>query len=83
MKQKLRKLEGTGNYKGVAILRYTFKDQAYFLIPPSTTSADMYTVLYNENCEYICAPGGGISGKGSGICPDLNKAKVDTVYKMK
>ncbi len=30
---------------------------------------DQYNYLYNENCEIVCAPDGGITGNGDGNCP--------------
>ncbi len=32
---------------------------------------DFYNNLYDANCELICAPDGGITGEGSGDCPEL------------
>lgn len=31
---------------------------------------DHFTELYNQNCELICSPRGGISGGGAGDCPE-------------
>ena len=34
---------------------------------------DMFYEVYNANCEYVCAPAGGFTGKGDGRCPDFNQ----------
>ncbi len=33
---------------------------------------DQYTTLYDANCNYICAPSGGLTGKGDRKCDDFN-----------
>ena len=44
---------------------------------------DMFYAVYNANCNYICAPSGGFTGRGDGLCIDFNeKAKlVKVVWK--
>lgn len=32
---------------------------------------DQYNYLYNNNCEIICAPDGGLIGSGDGNCPNF------------
>ena len=34
---------------------------------------DMFYEVYNANCEYVCAPSGGFTGRGDGRCPDFNQ----------
>ena len=29
------------------------------------------STLYDENCNKICSPDGGIAGNGDGLCPDF------------
>jgi len=33
---------------------------------------DCFNELFDENCDYVCAPSGGISGGGDGNCPTWN-----------
>ncbi len=47
--------------------KYYFNNQYVYLL--TYDGADMKENLYNENCELICSPAGGISGLGDGICP--------------
>lgn len=37
----------------------------------SSDCCDQYNILVDENCNYICAPSGGITGKGDGKCADF------------
>lgn len=32
---------------------------------------DQFNFLYNEKCEIVCAPDGGITGNGDGSCPEF------------
>ena len=36
---------------------------------------DQYDSVYDDHCRFICAPGGGFTGKGDGKCPDFDQAK--------
>jgi len=40
---------------------------------------DQYNYLYNENCEIVCAPDGGIIGSGDGNCPEFSSEVVKTL----
>jgi hypothetical protein len=42
--------------------------RVYLLIKPC---CDQYNELYDSNCNYLCAPSGGLTGKGDGKCPDF------------
>lgn len=33
---------------------------------------DQFNYLYDEDCNQVCAPDGGISGGGDGNCPQFN-----------
>jgi hypothetical protein len=42
---------------------------------------DQFSTLYNADCEKVCAPDGGFTGKGDGQCPPgLDKAKKTLVW---
>ncbi|MBY0478067.1 MAG: hypothetical protein K2Q24_10505 [Chitinophagaceae bacterium] len=47
------------NYKGKRVFHFA----AY--------CCDVYGELLDENCNYICAPDGGITGGGNGACTDF------------
>ncbi|HYK55988.1 MAG TPA: hypothetical protein VEV15_05880 [Flavisolibacter sp.] len=47
---------------------YNGKRVFYF----SSNCCDRYNVVFDEKCEYVCAPSGGITGKGDGKCADFS-----------
>lgn len=56
------------------INEYEYNGQTVYLI--SAPCCDQYNTLVDQNCNTICAPSGGITGKGDGKCPDFSeKAK--------
>jgi len=60
---------------------YNYNGKRAFLF--SSDCCDNYNVLLDENCNYICAPSGGFTGKGDMKCTDFTeKAKlVKVVWK--
>src|SRR4030095_10907770 len=55
----------------IKVDEYTYNGQRVFLF--TAPCCDHYNVLYDENCKEICAPSGGITGKGDGKCPEFDK----------
>jgi hypothetical protein len=60
---------------------YNYQGQQVFLF--TSPCCDQYIVALNKNCEYICAPSGGYTGKGDGKCADFysSAAYVRLVWK--
>jgi hypothetical protein len=57
------------------VTEYIYKDKRVFLF--SSDCCDNFNLLFDENCNYVCAPSGGITGKGDMSCTDFtDKAKV-------
>lgn len=52
------------------ISSYLFNGKKVYLVLPDC--CDQYISLYDENCNYLCAPSGGFTGRGDGKCPDFN-----------
>lgn len=51
------------------IIEFTLKNGGkYYYVPPYC--CDMFSALYDSECNYVCAPDGGFSGQGDGHCPD-------------
>ena len=48
---------------------YRYNGKTVYLL--TANCCDQYNTLIDENCNYICAPSGGLSGKGDGKCPDF------------
>ena len=38
----------------------------------SSDCCDQYNMVYDSQCNYVCAPSGGITGKGDSKCEDFN-----------
>ena len=54
---------------------YQFKGKSVFVF--SADCCDFFSTAYDENCNYICAPSGGFTGKGDNKCPDfIREAKM-------
>jgi hypothetical protein len=51
------------------VWRYTYQGETVFLVVPDC--CDQYISVYSSKCVLICSPGGGITGKGDGKCPDF------------
>lgn len=51
------------------IWRYAYNNQLVYLVKPDC--CDQYEQVYTYDCSKICAPGGGITGKGDGKCADF------------
>jgi hypothetical protein len=59
--------------------RYNGKKVYYF----SSNCCDQYNMVYDEQCNAVCAPSGGLTGKGDMKCNDFNEKaeKVKLVWK--
>lgn len=53
------------------IHEYIYNGRTVYLI--SADCCDQYDTLVDSNCQYICAPGGGIANMGDGKCTDFYK----------
>jgi hypothetical protein len=49
---------------------YSYNGKRVFYF--SSNCCDQYNVVYDENCNVICAPSGGFTGKGDNKCADFN-----------
>ena len=53
----------------ISVFQYLYNNQLVHYI--SAPCCDIYTTLYDENCNIICSPSVGITGKGDGKCSDF------------
>jgi hypothetical protein len=51
------------------VWQYTFDGKKVYYIPPYC--CDIMGELFDEDCNLICHPDGGIAGSGDGLCPDF------------
>ena len=74
----LRKFIRTSNPQPIEITRYLYNGKTVYLVIPDC--CDQYISLYDENCNFLCAPSGGLTGKGDGKCSDFyDKATKGTL----
>src|ERR1043165_457416 len=48
---------------------YDYKGQKVYYMKPSC--CDQLSKLFDSNCNFICSPDGGLTGRGDGKCPDF------------
>lgn len=58
-----------------SIYRYTYKGQTVYYVPPQC--CDQYSTLYDAGGQVLCAPDGGIDGRGDGKCPGFLQERTD------
>jgi hypothetical protein len=51
------------------VYRYLYKGQVVYFIPERC--CDIPSQLYDADCNLVCAPDGGYTGKGDEQCPDF------------
>ena len=49
--------------------QYTYNGKTVYSI--SSDCCDQYNMVVDESCGSLCAPGGGITGRGDGKCADF------------
>ena len=57
------------------VYRYQYKDQYVYLF--SSNCCDQYNYLYDKDCNVICAPSGGFTGRGDGRCSNFDQMSSD------
>ena len=58
-----------------SITQYTYKGKIVFYVPPQC--CDQFSDLYDESCNLLGHPDGGITGKGDGKFPDFSTEAKD------
>jgi hypothetical protein len=57
------------------VYRYFYVDKYVYLF--SSDCCDQYNYVYDKDCRMICAPSGGITGKGDGKCPNFEQVATE------
>lgn len=63
--------KGTPSNGPLEVNEYLYNNKTVYLF--TARCCDQFNVLYDANCNTICAPSGGFSGRGDGKCPDFEK----------
>lgn len=65
---KISEFTKDSTYDTGGIWKWEVDKKWYFYV--SAPCCDQFNYLYDEDCNIICAPDGGIAGTGDGNCPD-------------
>ena len=57
------------------VFSYQYKGKTVYYIPPKC--CDIPSTLYDADCNIICSPDGGFSGRGDGRCPDFFTSRTE------
>ena len=72
VQEKIDAIKGQPRWNPPAqVDEYTYKGKTVYLF--SADCCDQYTTLYDAQCNIICAPSGGMTGKGDRKCTDFNE----------
>ncbi|GAB3826896.1 DUF6970 domain-containing protein [Hymenobacter jeollabukensis] len=58
----------------IRILSYQYQGQTVYY--ETSPCCDQFTTLYDAKGNVLCAPDGGITGRGDGKCPDFEKNRT-------
>jgi len=73
IQQKIDLIKALPNWNPPAeVNEYIYQDKHVYLF--SADCCDQFNELYDNNCKYICAPSGGITGKGDMKCTNFSAA---------
>lgn len=70
IRQKIEEMKNESSWNPPAEIQlFDYEGKKVYLI--SAPCCDFFNTVVDENCKTICAPSGGITGKGDGKCPDF------------
>lgn len=70
VQQKIDEIKAQPKWNPPAeVNEYEYKGQRVFLF--TADCCDQFISLIDQNCNYVCAPSGGITGSGDGKCKDF------------
>jgi hypothetical protein len=58
-----------------SIWSYEYNGQVVYFVPAQC--CDMFSSLFDASGNVICAPDGGLTGKGDGQCPDFSSQRTN------
>ena len=74
IKEKIKEIEKEKVWNPAAkIWQYEYNGKTVYYIP--SHCCDIPSMVLDENCNQICSPDGGITGKGDGKCKDFFSAR--------
>ncbi len=63
------------------VVKYEYQGKIVYLFEPVADPSCSYAI-YDEDCDYLCSPSGGITGTGDGKCPDFYQTakKIEVIW---
>lgn len=62
----------------IELYHYTYQKRSVYF--GFSACCDRYNVLFDQTCQTLCAPSGGFTGGGDGMCPNFfNEATEETL----
>ncbi len=76
IKKKIEKIKSQPKGSSASsVYSYRYKGKTVYLF--NAPCCDQFNYLYDENCNIICAPSGGITGRGDNRCPDFTSGSAN------
>lgn len=76
VKKKIEELQGEPARNPPSfVASYEYRGGIVYYVPPAV--GDQMSQLYNEECELICSPDGGMTGRGDGKCTDFFEQRTN------
>lgn len=70
--EKIEAIQQQPRYNPPAtVYRYLYMSKYVYLL--SSDCCDQYNYLFDKDCNHICAPTGGITGRGDGKCSNFKQ----------
>ena len=66
---KIKNFEDSSANAPELVASYTYQGRLVYYVSPRC--CDQYSVLYDSTGTELCAPDGGITGRGDGRCPEF------------
>jgi hypothetical protein len=60
-----------------SVWKYEYRGQIVYYVPPQC--CDQFSILYDAAGKVLCAPDGGLTGRGDGKCPDFFQERKNGV----
>jgi hypothetical protein len=82
VQQKIDKIKSEPMWNPPAEVReYEYRGKKVYLF--SSDCCDQFNTVYDDQCNYICAPSGGLTGRGDKKCEDFaaNAKEIRLVWK--
>ncbi|MCF6184906.1 MAG: hypothetical protein L3J56_09855 [Bacteroidales bacterium] len=58
------------------VVKYEYHGKIVYLFEPIADPSCSYSV-FDDDCNYVCSPSGGITGNGDGLCPDFYQDAIE------